>query len=130
MAGILPFMRGHQMLRTWVALSGASVATFFVHDPVGFVAIDAIAAAVVVARPSGIAQKAIGVMFALMMVFDLVYALTPQKNYDLFLWSLTVVGWVQWAILAGWTGYDLWGRYFRWSDPAYGSPHPVKRRVR
>ena len=130
MLGLAPLMRGHQMARTWVAVMGASVATFFVHDPVGFMAIDAVAAAIVMARPSGLAQRAIGALFTIMVMFDLGFFLSPQRNYDMFYGVLMVIGWGQWLILAGWTGHDLWGRYRNWSSPANGAPPAYQRRVR
>ena len=130
MLGLAPFMRGRQMLRTWVAVMGASVATFWVHDPIGYMAIDAIAAALVMARPSSLPQRAIGALFTLMVIFDLAFYLSPQNNFDLFVSALTFLGWVQVAILAGWTGYDAWGHYLRWADPRRGAPTAYQRRVR
>jgi len=125
-----PFMRGKQKLRTWLAVAGASVATFFVTDPVGYLAIDAIAAAVVVARPSGLPQKAIGGLFVFMMMFDLGFVLSPHAGWDLFASLSTAVGWVQWMILGAWAGHDALGRYRNWADPHHGSPPAVERRVR
>jgi hypothetical protein len=130
MIGLSPFMRGHQMTRTWLAVMGASVATYFVHDPLGFMAIDAIAAAIVMARPAGLPQKAIGALFTLMVLFDLGFYLSPQNGWDLFYGALSFVGWVQWAILAGWFGYDAWGHYRIWSDPKRGLPVAYKGRSR
>jgi hypothetical protein len=115
---IAPFMRGRPMLRTWAALLGASVATYWVHTPLGYLAIDAVAAALVVARPSGLAQKAIGALFVCMVLFDLGFYLSPQFNGELFRAILTGIGWVQWLILGAWAGHDTWGRYRNWSNPA------------
>lgn len=128
MLGLSPFMRGHQMLRTWAAVMGASAATYFVHDPVGYMAIDAIAAAIVMARPAGLPQRAIGALFTLMVLFDLGFYLSPHADWGLFVSALSIVGWVQWLILAGWAGHDAWGHYLRWSDPRSGSPVAYKRR--
>lgn len=130
MLGLTPFMRGHQMLRTWLALMGASLSTFIITDPVGYIMVDGVAAAIVMARPAGLAQKAIGALFTLMMLFDLVYALTPQHNYGIFINALRVVGWAQWAVFAGWVIHDRWGRYLRWVSPASGSPPSGERRIR
>lgn len=127
---LAPFMRGHQMMRTWAAVMGASVATFFVHDPIGFVAIDAIAAALVMARPNGLPQKAIGALFALMVMFDLGFYLSPSADWALFSSVLTGIGWVQWLILAGWTGHDAWRNYRGWSDATDRLPAAYQRRIR
>lgn len=125
-----PLMRGRQKLRTWGAVFGASLATYFVQDPVGYLAIDAIAAAIVVARPSGLPQKAIGGLFVFMLMFDLGFVLSPHKGWDLFVALSTAVGWVQWLILGAWAGHDAWGRYRNWTDPAYGSLPAHQGRIR
>lgn len=127
---LAPMMRGRQMLRTWAAVMGASVAAYFVQDIVAYMAIDAIAAAVVMARPAGYAQKAIGAIFVSMLMFDLGFFLSPHNGWDLFLLASTVAGWVQWLILGAWAGHDAWGRYYRWSYPSHGLPPPVPRRIR
>lgn len=126
---IAPMMRGRPMFRTWIALFGASVATFFVHAPLGYLAIDAIAASIVVARPSGLAQKAIGVLFVCMVLFDLGFYLSPQADSDLFRTILTGIGWLQWLILGAWAGHDLLGRYRNWNSGVDCPPHTVQRRV-
>jgi hypothetical protein len=141
---IAPFMRGRPMLRTWAALLGASVATYWVQTPLGYLAIDAVAAAIVVARPSGLAQKAIGALFVCMVLFDLGFYLSPviadflnqfgfrlseQADVELFRAVLTWIGWVQAAILAGWLGHDAWGRYRNWSNPTL-YPHHARQNSR
>jgi hypothetical protein len=130
MLALAPFLRGRQKQRTWVAMFGASVATYFVHDPVGFLAIDAIAAAIVVARPSGLPQKAIGGLFVWMMMFDLGFLLSPHAGWDLFFTLSTGLGWFQWMILAGWEGHDAWRRYRNWSDAVDRPPPAYEGRVR
>lgn len=127
---LAPMMRGNQMLRTWVALFGASVATFFFTGVPAFVAIDAIAAALIIARPSGLAQKTIGALFVCMVLLDLGFYLSPQENVDLFRAILTGIGWFQWAVLLGWTGHDAWGRYCSWSGAPYSPPAALKGPVR
>lgn len=126
MLTLIPFLRGRPKLRTWCAMAGASAATLYVQGPVGYVAIDALAAVVVISRPAGLAQKAIGTLFALMMIFDLVYALTARANPELFYNSLIALGWVQWAILGAWIGHDYVGRYLRWASVGNGPPAAVR----
>lgn len=130
MLALTPFMRGNQMLRTWAAVFGASVATYFFQGVPAFIAIDAIAAALVIARPSGLAQKSIGALFVCMLLFDLGFYLSPQENVDLFRAVLTGIGWFQWLILLGWTGHDCWRRYRSWSDAPYSPPAAYQGPVR
>lgn len=127
---LLPFLRGRHKLRTWAAVFGASIATYFIQDPVGYLIIDSIAAAIVVARPAGIAQKIIGMLFVWMMMFDLGYLLSPHAGWDLFFGLSLALGWLQFTILAGWEGHDAIRRYRDWSDPLHGSLPADQRRVR
>ena len=127
---LAPFMRGRQMLRVWVAMFGASVAAHFAQDVVAYIAIDAICAALIMARPSGVAQKAIGALFVLMVMFDLGFYLSPQTDWGAFAGSLSAVGWVQWFILAGWTGHDAWRNYSGWANAPNGIPASIKGPVR
>lgn len=126
---IAPMMRGHQQLRTWVAMFGASIATFFVHDAVGYIAIDAIAAALVMARPAGLPQKAIGALFVFMVLFDLGFLLSPLDGWGLFVQASTALGWVQWLILVAWAGNGIWGRYNRWNNALDRPPPAYSRRA-
>jgi hypothetical protein len=109
---------------------GASMATYVVHDAVGYLAIDAIAAAIVVARPAGLPQKAIGLLFVWMMMFDLGFLLSPHAGWDLFAALSTGIGWLQWCILAGWEGHDALRRYRDWAYPVRGALHSDKGRIR
>jgi hypothetical protein len=124
MMALAPFLRGHQMGRTWLALMLASGATFVVHDPVGYFVIDACAAAVVMRKPSSVPQRIIGALFTLMALFDVGYILSQQADWGQFTSALRIVGWAQWAVLAGWAGHDFLGRYLRWSSPT-GNPPPA-----
>lgn len=126
---IAPFMRGSQMLRTWVAMFGASVAAWVVQDVVAYIAIDAICAAIIMARPSGLPQKAIGALFALMVMFDLGFFLSPSADWGLFAGALTAVGWAQWCILLGWSGHDAWRHYRGWTDAVDRPPTAYQRRL-
>lgn len=127
---IAPFMRGHEMLRTWLAMFGTSIGALLVQDVVAYIAIDAVCAAIVMARPSGLAQKAIGALFILMVMFDLGFFLSPRADWGMFANSLSVVGWVQWAILGVWAGHDVWGYYRGWSHAADRIPAGHKGHIR
>lgn len=130
MLAIAPLMRGNQMLRTWVAMFGASVLAWMVQDVVVYIAIDAICAAIIMARPSGLPQKTIGALFTLMVMFDLGFFLSPSADWSLFAGALSAVGWVQWAILVGWTGHDFWRDYRNWSNALDRPPPPIGGPIR
>ena len=130
MFAIAPFMRGMPMLRTWVALSAASFLAWHASDLVAWIAIDALAAAVVVSRPAGFPQKLIGALFVCMVLFDLGFYLSPQADSVLFIAVCTAIGWVQWAVLAGWTGHDAWRRYRDWDRASHSAPASVQGRIR
>ena len=129
MLGLTPFMRGHQMMRTWLALMGASLSTFVVHDAVGYFLVDVTAAAIVMSRPSSIPQRLIGALFTLMALFDLGYVLSSQADWTLFTGALRWFGWAQWAVLAGWAGHDFLGRFVRWNGPADSASLARERRL-
>ena len=129
MLGLSPFMRGHQMMRTWLALMCASLPTFIVTDAVGYFLVDVTAAAIVMARPAGLPQRMIGGLFTLMALFDLGYVLSSQADWSLFTSALRYTGWAQWAVLAGWAGHDFLGRFVRWNGPAHGASAANQRRI-
>lgn len=98
--------------RAWLAVFLSSVmAAFFAFRPEAYLAIDLFFGGLVLARPAGIAQKAIGLIFAGMAVVDIGYVISPRLDGGLlFYWVLSVLGWVQFSILAAWGSYDL-GRH-------------------
>jgi len=130
MIALAPFMKGSPKTRTWLAMFGASVSGYFAPDLVWWIAIDAIAAAIVVARPAGLPQKLIGALFVCMVLFDLGFYLSPQADSALFIAVCTAIGWFQWAVLAGWTGHDAWRRYRDWDRASNSPPAIVQGRIR
>lgn len=111
---LLPFMLigdRKAKLRTWGALFAAALAALaFPHVGV-YIAIDLVAGAVVLSRPAGIEQKLIGLLFAGMAVFDIGFILGGQNDPDLYVRFLTILGWLQAAILAIWGAHDGLGYY-------------------
>jgi hypothetical protein len=120
MLAIIPFLRGREMVRTWAVMFTASMATFVIHTPVGYMAIDAVAAALVMVRPAGLPQRLIGALFVGMLMFDLGFYLSPGADQVLFNGILTGIGWLQWAILGAWTGHDIWRNHRVGADAADG----------
>lgn len=135
MLGLTPFMRGHQMMRTWLALMGASLSTFVVHDAVGYFLVDVTAAGIVMSKPSSLPQRLIGALFTLMAVYDFGFWAAGalfglQGDWTLFTSALRYTGWAQWAVLAGWAGHDFLGRFVRWNGPADSASLARERRIR
>lgn len=108
------------MVRTWAVMFAASMATFVIHSPVGFMAIDALAAAFVMVRPAGLPQRLIGALFVGMLMFDLGFYVSTKADPALFYSILTGIGWLQWAILAAWSGHDIWRNHRVGADAADG----------
>jgi hypothetical protein len=130
MAGLLPFIllqRGKRpvhKVRVWLALLGASAAAWAVTPAIGYVpvlayiAIDTAAGLIVLARPAGVAQKAIGFLFATMVLFHIgVFWAGPQHAGSTYFAFQTAAGWAQLLVLLGWSGHDvgksLWDRVYR-----------------
>lgn len=108
--GVLPVHK----LRTWAAMFCASLAAAWVAPLCGvpliaYIVIDVTAGVAVIARPSGMAQRAIGFLFAAMVLFHTGYAMSifmgneGLQGYQEF---QVIAGWVQLAILAAWGIYD------------------------
>jgi len=106
---LLPMMLGGAKLRTWGALFGASLAALFAPFIAAFVAIDIVAAAVILRQPLGIAQRLIGLLFVGMVFFELGFLISEGHQQELMLSGLAGLGWAQWVILAAWGLYDTWG---------------------
>jgi len=118
---IVPFMARAPKLRAWLAVFTASVLAFYMPaivaaqmgttliqaTPGTYLAIDVLCGGLVLAKPAGIPQKAIGLVFANMALIDAGYLVSPQADHGiLYYWIMLVLGWVQFAILAAWGAYD------------------------
>ena len=119
-------------LRTWCALFGAAVAAglFAADNIVAFAAIDAIAAWLVLSRPRGDAQLAIGLLFVGMLFLHIGFFIASWMqpgSYDAIGYANfnRLLGWLQWAFLALWGGSDAVARIVR--DSRGGSDTPLAR---
>lgn len=101
--------------RAWLALFGASCAALLL-APFGifaYAAIDGIAAAIVLKRPRGEAQRAIGLLFVAMLFAHLGFYLALRMqpgphDYTAYVQFNQLLGWLQWACLLSWgIGYAL-----------------------
>lgn len=104
-------------LRSWGALMGASFIASQIpalpatgQAPVSIIAaymsIDFGAAMVVLSKPVGCAQRAIGVLFACMFLFHIGF-LASAGNAASYVMALSLFGWAQWACLVAWGLHDL-----------------------
>lgn len=104
---LLPLMFGGAKPRTWGAVMGSSVMAMFLPMlPAAYLVIDIACGGLVLVRPAGTAQRAIGLLFSFMAIIDLGYLLSPQLAPLTYYWTLSVLGWGQFAILACWGAYD------------------------
>jgi hypothetical protein len=109
MVMVLPMMWGGAKPRAWavVMLSSVLSALVGVLEPRVFLAIDLVCGALILARPAGCAQRAIGMLFAMMALFDVGYIISPRLDGGAqYYTGLSALGWVQFAILAAWGAHD------------------------
>jgi hypothetical protein len=140
MIALLPLICAQQgrlpvhKLRVWGALFGASVLAWFVTPEVGYapllwyIVIDTAAAWIVLARPAGIAQKLIGLLFAAMVLFHIGVLMRGAENAnDIYYAFQFSAGWAQFLVLAGWAGNDVgrsvWRRFRRAVPVLAGHSH-------
>jgi len=121
----LPLMFGmgwRAKCRTWAALMGASLASIVLPYAAAFMVIDLLAGAMVLRRPAGCGQRAIGLIFAGMALFDIGFIIAGQHDVQAFTGFMVSLGWLQFAILFAWGGYDHWGHHLRRGWAACGLP--------
>ena len=120
---------GFRALRCWVALMAASLAAWLVTPATGqipviqYIAIDFMAAVLVLWNPARIEQRRIALLFAAMIASHIGLAAYRLAPADLG-WTAMIpaahmlnmlnsyLGWLQLALLAVWSGGDV-GRYLR-----------------
>lgn len=103
--------------RTWSVMIGASmIAMLFESAAIWpFMAIDAVAAAIVLKRPRGEYQRAIGLLFVSMMFLHVGFYLAcrmqpgPHDFVGYAEWN-RLLGWMQWACLLSWGIRDAFRR--------------------
>jgi hypothetical protein len=101
-------------LRTWAAMMGGSAIAAF-SEPSSlhlYILIDALSGYVVLRHPIGCAQRAIGLLFAMMVMAHVGYLVSDimgSTSYgsDLMHWNMQYgIGWIQLAILGVWGAGD------------------------
>lgn len=116
-------------MRAWGAMFLASMATYAL-DPVAghipyftYVCIDFLAGLAVLASPSGLASRAIGALFLLMVMIDSVAGYQGSDGTGFYQSTMLFLGWAMWAILLVWGAHDAGkslAAYFRGDSSA---PH-------
>jgi len=105
-------------LRTWAAMFCSSIAGWVAVGVYGgipvlsFVIIDILAGVAVLARPAGIAQRAIGLCYGVMILSHIGYKIAllwyngvvSSTSYEAL---MTFAGWAQFVILTAWSGWDV-----------------------
>jgi hypothetical protein len=122
-------------LRTWAALFGAWLAGAAAVEWTGdftpeleWILTDAIAAIIVIVRPAGMVQKAIGLLFAGMVAAHVGHALGGHGE-ALYLALNAHIGWVQWVLLLVWSAGDVGSRVYNrtWRRRAVADPLALGR---
>lgn len=112
---VLPLMWGNnQKLRTWSAMFvGSVVAAFLPPMAIGaYIVIDSLSGGIVLSHPAGKAQRAIGLLFAIMVLFHigfLAFTLLNSgvPNGELYLARQAQVGWAMFGLLFAWGVADV-----------------------
>lgn len=107
---ILPFMvwqAKFAMVRTWAALMANSLLAGLFPFVAAYIFIDGIAAWAVLRRPMGLAQRAIGLLFAGMVLTHVGFLLSPQAS-GLLHWQVNMlIGWLQFGCLFAWGAFNV-----------------------
>lgn len=110
MLALLPFMGSGPKMRTWAALMLAGVIPWLLPPMMvpAYIVIDAIAGVVVLRHPAGLAQRAIGACFALLVMYYTGFLLSYAGGDAAMYYKANVVtGWAQFALLASWGLHDV-----------------------
>lgn len=110
MLAVFPLMMHRARLRIWLIVAGASLAAALL--PVmaveWYIVVDLAAGVMILRRPIGCAQRIIGALFAMMMLYSVGYILAGNKaGADLYLTAQDILGWLQWGCLLVWGAHDV-----------------------
>lgn len=101
-------LTSRQKTRTWAAIAIGSVLAWFL-PPVsvaGYLVLDTLSAALVLRKPAGLTQRAIGLLFAIMILVHAGFAISDQRGWSLYYSLQEAVGWLQLSCLFAWGAYD------------------------
>ena len=128
-------VRPWHRVRTWIALFGAGFLGQYANATISnvdalmasYIALDLTAAAIVLVRPAGIAQKAIGFCFAVMVLAHIgVVSASAVGPINTVIYDdlNTRLGWAQFLVLLLWSCDDVGKAVVRrlWPDRAVANP--------
>lgn len=113
MMASLPLCLGPARFRTWAAmfasgLAGYLASSFQAAPILAFVAIDVLAAMVILSRPKGTAQHYIGCVYVAMIISHIGYIFASNPlAITVYYQLLTAAGWLAWFILLCWGAGDV-----------------------
>lgn len=129
MVCILPLMWGSMpYARTWAAMAGAALMGHLVPHIGAWMAIDLIAGTIVLMHPKSLPQRAIGALFAGMVLFTVGFIAGGQNAPAQYANALSWMGWAQFAILLWGRGNDILGRLVVFRGTDSGSPVHIEGR--
>ncbi|CAB4137409.1 hypothetical protein UFOVP319_30 [uncultured Caudovirales phage] len=114
-------------VRCWLAMILASFTAYALqpiegHMPfAAYICIDLLAGLAVLASPSGIASRAIGSLFLVMVIIDSGAGYAGSDGTGFYQSAMLILGWAMWAILMGWGAHDAGkslAAYFRGDSSA------------
>jgi len=101
------------IMRTWAVMMAASLITYAL-DPQAlampyhtYFLIDFMAGVAIAAPQSGLAQRIIATVFAIMAVFDASAAFINADGLGFFDTLMRILGWAMWAVLLTWGAHDV-----------------------
>lgn len=110
-------------VHTWVALMVAGCIPWLLPAMAvpAYIGVDAVAGAIVLRRPAGCAQRAIGACFALLVMFHVGFlaSYAPGNEY-MYYQANTATGWAQFALLAVWGLADAGKAVLHWCRSRLG----------
>ena len=110
MLAVFPLMLHRVRLRIWLIVAGASLAAALLPVmAVGwYIMVDFTAGALILRKPVGCAQRAVGALFAMMLLYSVGYILASNNaGADLYLTAQDFLGWLQWGCLLAWGAHDV-----------------------
>ena len=119
-------LRNVRMARVWLVFAGATLAAWAYQSIPFYIAVDLIAAAIVLAKPRCVWQKLIGVIILTMatlglgfMISEVAFAWgyvssTPNQAalWDVYMW----LSYFELAVFFLWGGHDAMGRFIGYSS--------------
>lgn len=104
MLAMIPLMLSGSKTRTWLAMFVAGTAPWMLPEMSlpAYIFIDAVAGAVTMRNPYGIAQRLIGACFALLVMFHVGFLLSRGTGVGTYYDANIITGWVQLTLLATW----------------------------